>query len=158
MEPADCTVITPIPERNKPRKQSRIFYGRSGGQSLFSEDCTYPLPRGKFAYAQVNHYICREVIFMNSIFLPGIGTAFLILFGLLYFVVVMVLSIIFIERVWTGPSKWLILPVVVFTAIIFVFHPSLLLRFFETMSGLPILGFLGITGLGMLAGMAASSL
>lgn len=95
---------------------------------------------------------------MNSIFLPGIGTAFLILFGLLYFVVVMVLSIIFIERVWTGPSKWLILPVVVFTAVIFVFHPSLLLRFFETMSGLPILGFLGVTGLGMLAGMAASSL
>ncbi|MEQ8152727.1 MAG: hypothetical protein ABRQ30_04140 [Smithellaceae bacterium] len=95
---------------------------------------------------------------MNSIFLPGIETAFLILFGLLYFVVVMVLSIIFIERVWTGPSKWVILPVVVFSAVIFGFQPSLLLRIFETMSGLPCLGFLGVTGLGMLAGMAASSL
>jgi len=95
---------------------------------------------------------------MNSIFLPGIGTALLILFGLLYFVVVMVLSIIFIERVWTGQSKWLILPVVICSAVIFGFHPSLLLRILEAMIGFSISGLFAVTGLGILAGMAASSL
>ncbi|MEN6375622.1 MAG: hypothetical protein ABFD75_12715 [Smithella sp.] len=95
---------------------------------------------------------------MNSILLPGIGTAFLILFGLLYFVVVMVSSIIFIERVWTGQSKWIILPVVILSAVIFGFHPSIFLRIFETTSGLPCSGLFAVTGLGILAGMAASTL
>ena len=95
---------------------------------------------------------------MKSIFSPGIGTALLILFSLLYFVVVTVLTIIFIERLWTGQSKWLILPMVVFSAVIFGFHPSLLLRIPEAMSGFPCSGLFVVTGLGILAGMAASSL
>lgn len=95
---------------------------------------------------------------MNSIFIPGIGTALLILFGLLYFVVVTVLTIIFIERIWTGQSKWLILPVVVFSAVLFGFQPSLLLRLPETMAGIRCLEFFVVTGFGILAGMAASSL
>ncbi|MEN6330546.1 MAG: hypothetical protein ABFD57_01020 [Smithella sp.] len=95
---------------------------------------------------------------MNSIFIPDIGIALLILFSLLYFVVVMVLTIIFIEQIWTGQSKWIILPVVVFSAVLFGFKPSLLLRLPETIAGLPFLGFFVVTGFGILAGMAASSL
>ena len=95
---------------------------------------------------------------MNSIFLPGFGTALLILFGLLYFVVVTVGSIIFIERVWTGQSKWLILPVIISAAVVFGYHPSLFLRILEAMFQLPCLGLFVITGFGILAGMTASSL
>jgi len=95
---------------------------------------------------------------MNSIFIPGIGTALLILFSLLYFVVVTILSIIFIERVWTGHSKWLILPIVISSAVVFGLQPSLVLHLPATMAGLPCLGFFVVTGFGILAGMAASSL
>lgn len=96
---------------------------------------------------------------MNTIAPQGIGTAFLILFNLLYFVLIMNLVSLFIERIWTGRSQWVILPLIAASLIVFYFHPRLFLRMIEAVTGpLSFSGMLIITGFGILAGMITSSL
>ncbi|MGZ3596262.1 MAG: hypothetical protein ACXVAD_11885 [Syntrophales bacterium] len=96
---------------------------------------------------------------MNTASSPGIGAALLILFNLLYFVAVMLLMSIFIERIWIGRSRWIILPLIAFSLMIFAFHPSLFPRILETVTGsFSIRGMFAITGFGILAGMLMSSL
>lgn len=96
---------------------------------------------------------------MNTVSSPGISTALLILFNLLYFVLIMLLTSFFIERVWSGRSRWIILPLVVFSIVIFALHPGLFLRMLETVTGLfSLRGMLVITGFGSLAGMVMSNL
>ncbi len=96
---------------------------------------------------------------MNTVSAPGIGTALLILFNLLFFVLIMLLMSIFIERIWLGRSRWIILPVIGFSFVIFAFHPGLFLCILESVTGpFSFRGVLTITGFGVLAGMAMSSL
>ena len=96
---------------------------------------------------------------MNTISSPGIGTALLILFNLQYFVFVTLLISLFIERIWIGRSRWIILPLAVFSIVIFALHPGLLLSLLEAVTGSFSLGrMLAITGFGILSGMVMSSL
>ena len=96
---------------------------------------------------------------MNDVSSPGIGTALLILFNLLYFVSIMLLISLFIERIWIGRSRWIILPVVTFSFAIFVIRPGLFLNILEAVTGsFSMRGMLLITGFGILAGMVMSSL
>ena len=96
---------------------------------------------------------------MNTVSSPGIGTALLILFNLLYFVAVMLLMSLFIERIWIGRSRWIILPVIAFSLVIFALHPGLFIRILETVTGpFSLRGMFAITGFGILAGMVMSSL
>ena len=96
---------------------------------------------------------------MNTVSSPGISTALLILFNLLYFVLIMLLTSLFIERVWIGRSRWIILPLVGFSLVIFALHPGLFLRMLEVVTGsFSFRGLLTITGFGSLAGMVMSSL
>lgn len=96
---------------------------------------------------------------MDTISSPGISAALLILFNLLYFVFIMLLMSLFIERIWIGRSRWIILPLVVFSIAIFALHPGLFLRILEAVTGSFSLGrILSITGFGILAGMVMSSL
>ena len=96
---------------------------------------------------------------MNAISSPRIGTALLILFNLLYLVLVMLLTSLFIERVWIGRSRWFILPLVVFSAVVFTVYPGLLLRILEAVTGaFSLRGMSAITGFGILAGMVMSTL
>jgi len=96
---------------------------------------------------------------MNAVSSPGIGAALLILFNLLYFVLITLLVSLFIERIWIGRSRWIILPVISLSFAIFAFHPALFLRILETVTGpFSLRGILAITGFGILAGMAMSSL
>ena len=96
---------------------------------------------------------------MNTVSSPGISTALLILFNLLYFVLIMLLTSLFIERVWIGRSRWIILPLVAFSIMIFALHPGLFLRMLEVVTGsFSFRGMLAITGFGSLAGMVMSSL
>ena len=86
-------------------------------------------------------------------------TALLILFNLLYFVLIMLLMSIFIERIWIGRSRWIILPLVAVSLMIFAIHPGLFLRILEAVTGsFSLRGMLDITGLAVLAGMVMSSL
>ena len=96
---------------------------------------------------------------MNAASSPGIGTAFLIMFNLLYFVMIVLLITLLIERIWVGWSRWIILPVVTISIAVFGFNPGLLLNIIEAVTGpFSLQGVLVITGFGILAGMAASSL
>jgi hypothetical protein len=96
---------------------------------------------------------------MNAVSSPGIGAALLILFNLLYFVAVMLLMSIFVERIWIGRSRWIILPLIACSLAIFAFHPILFMRILETVTGsFSIWGMFAITGFGILAGMLMSSL
>jgi hypothetical protein len=96
---------------------------------------------------------------MNAVSSPGISAALLILFNLLYFVIIMLVMSLFIERIWIGRSRWIILPVIALSFVIFAFYPGLFLRILETVTGpFSIGGILAITGSGILAGMAMSSL
>jgi uncharacterized membrane protein YqhA len=96
---------------------------------------------------------------MNAVSSPGIGTALLILFNLLYFVTVMLLMSIFIERIWIGRSRWIILPVIAFLFIVFALYPRLFLRILQTVTGsFSIVRLFAITVFGILAGMVMSSL
>ncbi|MGO9138030.1 MAG: hypothetical protein ACLP9S_10475 [Syntrophales bacterium] len=96
---------------------------------------------------------------MNAVSSPGIGAALLILFNLLYFVVVMLLMSIFIERIWIGRSRWIILPLIAFSLLIFAFRPSLFLKILETVTGsFSTRRMFTVTGFGILAGMLMSSL
>jgi hypothetical protein len=96
---------------------------------------------------------------MNTVSSPGIGTALLILFNLLYFVSIMLLISLFIERIWIGRSRWIILPLVVISFMIFAIHPNLFLHILEAVTGsFSLRGMLSITGFGILAGMVMSSL
>ncbi|ABC77678.1 hypothetical protein [Syntrophus aciditrophicus] len=96
---------------------------------------------------------------MNAIASTGIGTAFLILFNLLYFVLIMNLVSLFIERIWIGRSQWIILPVIAVSLVVFYVYPTLFRHIIEAVTGpFSISGLLIVTGLGMLAGMLASSL
>jgi hypothetical protein len=96
---------------------------------------------------------------MNAISSPGIGAAFLILFNLLYFVLIMILSSLFIERIWIGRSQWVILPFIAFSFALFFLHPRMFLHIIEAVAGpFSIQGILVVTGFGILAGMVMSSL
>ena len=96
---------------------------------------------------------------MNTLSSTGIGTALLILFNLLYFVMIMLLMSLFIERIWIGRSRWLILPLIVFSFTIFALHPGLFFRILEAVTGsFSLGGVLMITGFGILSGMVMSSL
>jgi len=96
---------------------------------------------------------------MNAVSSPGIGTAFLILFNLIYLVMIMMLISLFIDRIWIGRSRWIILPVVAFSLATFGLHPGLFLHLIEAVTGsFSLRGMLVITGFGILAGMATSSL
>jgi hypothetical protein len=96
---------------------------------------------------------------MNGVSSPGIGTALLILFNLLYFVSVVLLMSISIERVWIGRSRWVILPIIASSIVIFAFRPGLFIRMLTTVTGpFSLLGMFAITGFGILAGMVISSL
>jgi hypothetical protein len=96
---------------------------------------------------------------MNTVSSPGIGAALLILFNLLYLVLITLLVSLFIEKIWIGRTRWLILPVISLSIVIFAFHPGLFLRILETVTGpFSIGGILAITGFGILAGMTMSSL
>ena len=96
---------------------------------------------------------------MNAVSSPGISVALLILFNLLYFVLIMLLMSLFIERIWIGRSRWIILPLVTLSLIIFAIHPGLFLRILEAVTGsFSLRGMLEITGFGILAGMVMSSL
>jgi len=54
----------------------------------------------ELASIQESYYINGEDIYMNTISSPGISAALLILFNLLYFVFIMLLISLFIERIW----------------------------------------------------------
>lgn len=96
---------------------------------------------------------------MNVVSSPGIGTALLILFNMLYFVLVMLLMSLFIENIWIGKSRWIILPLIVFSCTILALHPGLFLRILEAVTGsFSLHGMLAITGFGILSGMVMSSL
>ncbi|MGA2330948.1 MAG: hypothetical protein ABSG75_04240 [Syntrophales bacterium] len=96
---------------------------------------------------------------MNEVSSPGIGAALLILFNLLYFVAVVLLMSIFIERIWIGRSRWIILPVIAFSLVIFASHPGLFIGILTTVTGpFSLLGMFAITGFGILVGMVMSSL
>lgn len=96
---------------------------------------------------------------MNVVSSPGIGAALSIHFNLFYFVAVMLLMSIFIERIWIGRSRCIILPLIAFSLVIFAFHPTLFLRILETVTAsFLIRGMFVITGFGILAGMLMSSL
>ncbi|MEN6317853.1 MAG: hypothetical protein ABFD82_03710 [Syntrophaceae bacterium] len=96
---------------------------------------------------------------MNTIASPGLSTALLILFNLLYFILIMLLVSLFIERIWIGRSRWIILPLVFISFSIFIFRPNLFLRILEAVTGtFSLTGMLSITGFGILAGMVMSSL
>lgn len=96
---------------------------------------------------------------MNTLASPGISAAFLILFNLLYFVLIMMVVSLFIETIWIGPSQWLLLPVIALSFLVFLCKPGLLLRIVEAVTGsFSLQGMLVITGCGILAGMAGSSL
>ncbi len=93
---------------------------------------------------------------MNAISSPGIGDLFLILFNLLYFVLIMTLTSLFIERIWIGRTRWLILPLITLSFGLFFLKPSLIL---DAVAGpFSIRGMLVVTGCGILAGTAMSSL
>jgi hypothetical protein len=96
---------------------------------------------------------------MNAVSSPGISVAFLILFNLIYFVLIMLLISLFIEKIWIGRSRWIILPLVTLSLIIFAIHPSLFLRILEAVTGsFSLRGMLAVTGFGILTGMVMSSL
>lgn len=97
--------------------------------------------------------------YMNTVSSPGISAALLILFNLLYFVLIMLLVSLFIERIWIGRSKWIILPLITVSITIFILHPGLFLRILEAVTGsFSLQGILAITGFGILSGMVMSSL
>ena len=96
---------------------------------------------------------------MDNLFSSGINTALSILISLFYFVLVMLMTIIFLERVWTGPSQWAIVPVVLCSLALLGFHPSIFLIIIDAVTGF--FSFQGVsvmTGVGILAGMASCSL
>jgi len=96
---------------------------------------------------------------MSSLFSPGGSAALSILCSLLYFVLIMVLTILFIERIWVGRSQWTIVPLVLFSFVLFGFHPALFLDILEAVTGFfSFRGMVVISGFGILAGMATSSL
>jgi len=96
---------------------------------------------------------------MNTLSSPGIGAAFLILFNLLYFVLIMNLVSLFIERIWIGRSQWLILPMIALSVAVFFVHPALFLHIIQAVTGpFSIQGVLVVTGCGILSGMVTSSL
>ena len=96
---------------------------------------------------------------MNVDSSPGIGIALLILFNLLYCVAITLLISLYIERIWIGRSRWIILPLVVFSIVIFAVHPGLFLSVLKAVTGSFSLGrMLAITGFGILSGMVMSSL
>jgi len=101
----------------------------------------------------------KDNIMNTTIYSPGIGAAFLILFNLLYFVLIMLLVSLFIERIWIGRSQWMILPLIAISFTVFFLHPRLFLRIMEAVTGsFSISGLLVITGFGILSGMVMSSL
>lgn len=96
---------------------------------------------------------------MLTVSSPGIGTAFLILFHLLYFVGITLASSLFIENIWIGRSRWIVLPLLAITLVIFYFTPGLLLRLLEVVIGpFSVSGILSITAFEIIAGLAMSSL
>jgi hypothetical protein len=96
---------------------------------------------------------------MLTVSSPGIGSAFLILFNLLYFVGVMLASSLYIENIWIGRSRWIVLPILVISVVVFYFYPGLFLQILEGVVGpFSVNGILSVTGFGILAGMAMSSL
>ncbi|WP_093883083.1 hypothetical protein [Syntrophus gentianae] len=83
----------------------------------------------------------------------------MILFNLLYFVLIMTLTSLFIERIWIGRTRWLILPLITLSFGLFFLKPSLFLYILGAVAGpFSIQGMLVVTGCGILAGMAMSSL
>lgn len=96
---------------------------------------------------------------MSNVNSLEIISVFGILFNLLYFVLVMFLMSFFIEVIWIGRSQWIILPLVILSLALLGFHPTLFIHILKTVTGtFSFSGILIITGLGILAGMIASSL
>jgi len=96
---------------------------------------------------------------MNAISSPGISDALLILFNLVYFVMTMILTSLFVERIWIGRSQWLILPMIALSVAVFFVHPALFLHIIQAVTGpFSIQGVLVVTGCGILSGMVTSSL
>ncbi|OPY82551.1 MAG: hypothetical protein A4E70_00711 [Syntrophus sp. PtaU1.Bin005] len=96
---------------------------------------------------------------MNAISSPGISDALLILFNLVYFVMTMILTSLFIERIWIGRTQWLILPLIALSLCLFLLHPPLFLHILKAVTGpFSIQGLMVVTGFGVLSGMVMSSL
>jgi hypothetical protein len=96
---------------------------------------------------------------MSSVPSPTIGSALLILFNLLYFVMMMLVASLIIERVWIGRSRWITLPLVATSFLIFSLHPGLFLRILESVTDpFSFSGLVAISGFGILSGLVMSSL
>ncbi len=82
-----------------------------------------------------------------------------ILFHLLYFVFILSVTSLFLERIWIGRTRWLILPVIALSLVFFSVYPGLILGVLHAMIGpTTARNFAIITGSGILAGMAGTSL
>lgn len=91
--------------------------------------------------------------------MPDITDALLILFNLLYFVLILSVTSLLIERVWLGSSRWVILPIVASAFIAFPVCPRLIVIILRSLIGpFSWLNFLIITATGIWAGMAVTSL
>lgn len=96
---------------------------------------------------------------METAYTPGIGDALIILFNLLYFVGVMLASSLFIEHIWISRSKWVILPVIAMSILLFFCYPGLLEHILKGVVGpFTLKGILTVTGVGILSGMVMSGL
>ncbi len=90
---------------------------------------------------------------------PDITDALLILFNLLYFVLILSITSLLIERIWLGWSRWIILPVVASALIVFPIYPRLIVRILQSLIGpFSLVNFFIITAMGVWAGMAITSL
>lgn len=90
---------------------------------------------------------------------PGIMDAVQILFHLLYFVFVLSATSLFLEKVWIGRTRWIILPVIALSLVLFSIHPGLVPGILTAIIGPSTISNLAvITGSGILAGMVATSL
>ncbi len=96
---------------------------------------------------------------MNAVSSPSIFDALQILFHLLYFIFVLSATSLVLEKVWIGPTRWTILPVIALSLTLFCIYPGLILRILNAVVGpFSPRSLLVMTGSGMLAGMAGTSL
>jgi hypothetical protein len=90
---------------------------------------------------------------------PGIATALLILFHLMYFVTITLLSSLFIEKLWVGRSRWIIQPLAALSVTALAIYPGFILHIIKGLTAsFSVSGILSITGFGILAGAVMSSL
>ncbi|HPL64786.1 MAG TPA: hypothetical protein PK587_13570 [Syntrophales bacterium] len=96
---------------------------------------------------------------MEQMAANGISDAIGILFHLLYFVLIMLGTSVFLDRIWAGRSQWIVLPLVAASILLFSVYPGLLLGILKSVTGPVSIGSLVvIAGFGVLAGMVMASL